>query len=133
VYNDDIVWKQNGNYYTPRFPIDGMFTRHICDNSGKIIGIELSTPGLRGQSGGPLFNSEGIVYGIQSMTKHLHLGFDMVKEKMLLNGREELINNQPFLHVGQCVHVEIIKDFLNENNIKYYVGDDLNSVESVNA
>jgi len=45
-------------------------------NEGEIMGIELSTPGLRGQSGGPLFNSEGIICGMQSSTNHLHLGFE---------------------------------------------------------
>ena len=54
---------------TPRFPIEGMLTRHIM-HGNEIAGIELSTPGLRGQSGGPLFNSEGLVCGMQSGTNH---------------------------------------------------------------
>ena len=48
------------------------------------------------------------------MTNHLHLGFDMKNEKMIINGKQEVINNQPFLHVGQCVHVDVIKAFLEE-------------------
>jgi hypothetical protein len=60
-----------------RFPIDGMVTRHLASAEGKISGVELSTPGLRGQSGGPLFDQAGLIYGMQSMTNHLHLGFDM--------------------------------------------------------
>lgn len=131
--NDDIDWDSTGVSNTPWFPIDGMFTRHLADEYGNIVGIELSTPGLRGQSGGPLFSSNGIIHGVQSMTNHLHLGFDMVKEKMILNGQQEIVNNQPFLHVGQCVHINIIKKFLDVHNIKYYVGDSINDVEAVNA
>jgi len=110
-----------------------MFTRYIVDENGNMIGIELSTPGLRGQSGGPLFRSDGLIYGIQSMTNHLHLGFDMIKEKMVINGKKETINNQPFLHVGQCIHVSLIKKFLDDNNIKYYVGNTLNDIEAING
>ena len=135
-YNEstkEIDWDPNGRGITPRFPIEGMFTRHTGDEAGNVIGIELSTPGLRGQSGGPLFDSNGIIYGMQSMTNHLHLGFDMKREKIMINGKEETINNQPFLHVGQCVHVDIIKDFLNENGIKYYIGDSIEEKEIVNG
>ncbi|MBR3815804.1 MAG: trypsin-like peptidase domain-containing protein [Clostridia bacterium] len=131
--NDDIDWSSNGTANTPRFPIDGMFTRHLADENGNVIGIELSTPGLRGQSGGPLFTSNGLIYGIQSMTNHLHLGFDMIKARMVINGKQETINNQPFLHVGQCVHVSLIKKFLDDNKIKYYVGNTLNDIEAING
>lgn len=130
--NDDIYWDASKNASTPRFPIDGMFTRHLVDETGKLFGIEISTPGLRGQSGGPLFTSNGLIYGIQSMTHHLHLGFDMVKEKMIINGKQTTINNQPFLHVGQCVHVDVIKEFLDMQKIKYYVGTDPSIEEEVN-
>lgn len=116
---DDLVWTK-GRTTTPRFPIDGMYTRGVANKEGKLVGIELSTPGLRGQSGGPLFDSNGIIYGMQSLTKHLHLGFDMINEHMMINGRQQVINNQPFLHVGHCVHVNVIKEFLDEYKVKYY-------------
>ncbi len=117
---DDIIWDKSGRSGTPRFPIDGMYTRGVADKDGKVIGIEISTPGLRGQSGGPLFDEHGIIYGMQSLTKHLHLGFDMINEHMVINGRPQTINNQPFLHVGHCVHVDIIKEFLDKHGVKYY-------------
>ena len=48
---DDIVWDSSaGSGNTPRFPIEGMFTRHLADKNGRVYGLELSTPGLRGQS-----------------------------------------------------------------------------------
>ena len=130
---DEIRWNNTGNAVTPRFPIEGMFTRHIGNSKGEIVGVELSTPGLRGQSGGPLFTREGLIYGMQSMTNHLHLGFDMVGAELLINGKRQKINNQPFLHVGQCVHIDVIKEFLNKNKIKYYVGNSLDDVETINA
>lgn len=130
---DDIFWTQEGHAATPQFPIEGMVTRHVGEAGGTITGIEMSTPGLRGQSGGPLFDRNGIVYGMQSKTQHLHLGFDKKEEKMLVNGREEIINNQPFLHVGHCVHADIIKAFLDEHKVKYYVGNGYGEAEAVNG
>ena len=85
-----------------------------------MMGFELSTPGLRGQSGGPAFNQQGLICGMQSRTNHLHLGFDMKGFEYKANGVSTKVNNQPFLHVGHCIHVDIIKDFLKSNNIKYY-------------
>ena len=68
---DDLEWTKEGNQLSPTFPIDGIITRMLAPN-GKITGIEMSSPGLRGQSGGPLFDHEGVIYGMQSSTKHLH-------------------------------------------------------------
>jgi len=59
--SDTIVWTESGQESSPRFPIDGMLTRHVGDTSGKIIAFELSTPGIRGQSGGTAFDTEGRV------------------------------------------------------------------------
>lgn len=122
LYNhetDDIEWTNSGQAGTPRFPIDGIITRHLMDGD-RIAGIEMSTPGLRGQSGGPLFDTAGKVYGIQSMTHHLHLGFDIKEKEILEGGKMRKVSNSPFLHLGNCVHVGVIKDFLRENNIKFY-------------
>ncbi len=121
---DDIDWDTSaGSSNTPRLPIEGMFTRNLGGKDGKIYGLELSTPGLRGQSGGPLFNTQGIITGMQSATKHLHLGFDMIGEKMMIQGREQTVNNQPFMHVGHCINAQVIKDFLKKHHVVYYEGD----------
>lgn len=116
---DDIEWTQSGQVETPRFPIEGMLTRHLL-HDGRIVGLEISTPGLRGQSGGPLFDNRGIVCGMQSGTNHLHLGFDMKNFEYKSNGRSIRINNQPFLNVGHCVHADIIKEFLKANQVHFY-------------
>jgi hypothetical protein len=121
VYNEDerITWSSQPARVV-RFPIEGMITRHLASPDGKISGIELSTPGLRGQSGGPLFDQQGLIYGMQSMTNHLHLGFDMKNQEMISGGKKIKITNQPCLHVGLCVHVDVIKEFLQTNGVKYY-------------
>lgn len=116
---DDIEWTNTGNPATPSFPIDGIITRHLSDSQG-LWGLEMSTPGLRGQSGGPLFDQNGIVYGMQSSTKHLHLGFDLQQFPVMINGVATQVSNYPFLHVGQCVHAEIIKAFLREHEVPFY-------------
>lgn len=119
VTNDDIEWTNTGVKNSPRFPIEGMVTRFLADE-GKLYGIEMSTPGLKGQSGGPLFNKDGIVYGMQFSTKHLHLGFDIEDKEILLNNKIKKISNYSFIHLGQCIHAETIKDFLKEHNVNYY-------------
>ena len=121
-HTGDIEWTTEGKNKTPSFPIDGIITRHIGDNS-EVVGIEMSTPGLRGQSGGPLFDQNGIIYGMQSSTRHLHLGFDQVNREVTIDGHRKKVSNYPFLNVGQCVHVDVIKQFLKEKNIRYYESD----------
>ena len=118
---DGIEWTKEGNPRSPSFPIEGIITRLIA-SKGEIAGIEMSTPGLRGQSGGPLFDPDGLVYGMQSSTRHLHLGFDLENFEVPMSGGSKKVTNMPFLHVGQCVHVSVIKAFLTEHNIKFYVG-----------
>lgn len=116
---DDIEWTAEGRVSSPRFPIDGIVTRLLGEQNA-ISGIEMSTPGLRGQSGGPLFDTSGLIYGMQSATRHLHLGFDIEDREVLVNGRKSRVSNYPFLNVGQCVHVDVIKAFLKERNVRYY-------------
>ena len=116
---DDIEWTNAGNANSPTFPIDGIITRFVADITNGITGIEMSTPGLRGQSGGPLFDSEGRIYGMQFATNHLHLGFDIKEREIIHDGKKSKVSNYPFLHVGLCVHVEKIKEFLREHKINF--------------
>ena len=89
------------NPNSPTFPIDGIITRLIIQHN-RLGGIEMSTPGLRGQSGGPLFDANGIIYGMQSSTRHLHLGFDLENFEIPSGNQSKKITKTPFLHVGQC-------------------------------
>jgi hypothetical protein len=99
----------------PRFPIDGIFTRDIIctgfTSSPKytIKFIETSTPGLKGQSGGPTFDVDGRIWAIQSQTQHLSLGFSPAVK---INGKE--IQENQFINVGWGAHVETILKFLGD-------------------
>lgn len=117
---DDIEWSNVGNTNIPRFPVEGMVTRFVGNEKNEIIGIELSTPGFKGHSGGPLFDKDGKIYGMQFATRHLHMGFDINNANVMINGKPELINNQPFLHVGNCITANAIKEFLDKFNIEYF-------------
>lgn len=103
----------------PRFPLEGIFTRHVMAGKSKngkyeIKFIETSSPGLRGQSGGPIFDVRGTVWSIQSRTIHLPLGFS---PKVKKDGKE--VEENQFLNVGLGVHPEFMISFLRDNNIKF--------------
>jgi hypothetical protein len=119
---DDIEWTTTGVNVSPRFPIEGMVTRFLADQQHGLYGIEMSTPGLRGQSGGPLFDSNGVVSGMQFSTKHLHLGFDLVDKEIMVNNSVKKVSDYSFIHLGQCIHAGTIKSFLKQHNVKFYEG-----------
>ncbi|MDA1186093.1 MAG: trypsin-like peptidase domain-containing protein [Acidobacteria bacterium] len=114
---DQIGWTTTGRAETPQFPIDGMVTRHLNGPDG-IVGVELSTPGLRGQSGGPAFDSAGVVWGMQSATNHLDLNFD-VDMPVRRNGQVRHVRDSAFLHVGHCVHVDVLTQFMRDNGVSF--------------
>lgn len=116
--SDDLEWTNSGVSHAPQFPIEGMVTRFLSDGT-QFYGIEMSTPGLRGQSGGPLFDENGIVYGLQYSTKHLHLGFDLVDMEVMVNNQVRKVTDYSFLHLGQCIHVDVIKSFLRQHQVPY--------------
>ncbi len=115
---DTIHWTDTGKKDTPRFPIEGMVTRHIVNDTGQIIGFEMSTPGLRGQSGGPVFDSEGIIWGVQSATAHLDLDFD-VNQEVIRGGQKKRVSDSAFLHVGHCIHVDVLKSFMSDHGVQF--------------
>ena len=115
---DTINWMDTGKADSPRFPIEGMVTRHLLDASGRVFGFEMSTPGLKGQSGGPAFDTDGKVWGIQYATNHLDLDFD-VDQEVFRNGEKKLVRDSAFLHVGWCVHVDVLKDFMRQHHVTF--------------
>lgn len=115
---DDIQFDNSKQAVVPYFPIEGMVTRNIIEKNA-LTGIEMSTPGLRGQSGGPLFDENGIIFGMQQSTKHLHLGFDLEEKEILVNGRKKKVSDYAFLHLGQCIRTDVIKEFLKEHQVNF--------------
>lgn len=118
---DEIRWTVSGRLDTPRFPIEGMVTRHVAGQPGQVAGFEMSTPGLRGQSGGPVFDVDGRVWGMQSATNHLDLDFD-VDVEVLRVGKKQRVKDSAFLHVGHCVHVDVLKQFMRDNGVGFQEG-----------
>lgn len=109
----EIEIDANGNFATPAFPLDGMITR-LLENNGEIVAFEASTPGLRGQSGGPVFDTNGSVLGLQSATTHLDLMFDIeckLKNKKMLE--------KQFINLGIAISSNQITKFLDENDVFY--------------
>lgn len=115
---DTIDWTQTGRADTPIFPIEGMLTRYLADDVGKVYGFELSTAGLKGQSGGPAFDTDGLVWGIQFATNHLDFDFDVDRE-VVRNGLKKKVRDSAFLHIGHCIHVDVLKDFMQQNNVAF--------------
>jgi hypothetical protein len=118
---DSLAWTSTGRQGTPRFPIEGMVTRHLRAAGGEVVGFEMSTPGLRGQSGGPAFDVDGRVWGMQAATNHLDLDFD-VHQDVVRSGVKKHVTDSAFLHVGHCVHIDLIKDFMRTHNIGFQEG-----------
>ena len=103
----------------PMFPNDGIHTRMAVLPSAISGGpsarfIETSTPGLRGQSGGPVFDKQGMVWGIQSSTAYLELGFSAKKND---NGKE-FVEHQ-FMGVGLVSHVSHVIELFDQYGVSY--------------
>lgn len=93
----------------PMFVNEALVSRFINVRAGDAdVGrwIETSSPGLKGQSGGPLADADGYICGIQVNTKHYPLGFEG-------KGRNQV------LHVGRAVHSKTVRDALDKYNITY--------------
>jgi hypothetical protein len=117
---EEIRWTNKGRKDTPSFPIEGMVTRHLV-SEGVAWGFELSTPGLKGQSGGPAFDTDGRIWGMQAGTNHLDLHFDVNKD-VLRSGRKLHVMEHAFLHVGHCVHVDVLKGFMRKHAVDFVEG-----------
>jgi hypothetical protein len=106
---------QPGSLPAPIFPMEGIFTRVIDRGTSRdgypLKVIETSSPGLRGQSGGPTLDQEGVVWAIQTQTLPLPLGF-RPKDS---NGREEV---EQFLNVGLGSHPETFEALVNRHGIR---------------
>jgi hypothetical protein len=102
----------------PLFPIDGIFTRGIDVLSPTPSPdpppfpqrwIETSATGLRGQSGGPIFDAKGTIWAIQCQTHSYPLGFDKVPNQ--------------YLNVGIGVHAETVMGMFRAMGIDFAMSD----------
>jgi hypothetical protein len=107
----------------PYFPLEGIFTREIrlLGKDGEELGkwLETSSAGLKGQSGGPIFDVNGTVWAIQSKTTPHPLGFE---PKAKGDGGRTVTEHQ-FLNLGTGVHAETLVSFLDDNGVDYQLAD----------
>lgn len=111
-----------GSVPPPLFPIEGIFTRQIAvgrmPEGFPLAYLETSSPGLRGQSGGPTYDARGTLWAIQSRTAHLALGFN----PPVPGGTAGQVEHQ-FLNVGHGVHPATIKGALDQIGVSYTLSD----------
>ncbi len=111
-----------GTVPVPLFPIDGIFTRVIVapmqgvENGEVGKFIETSSPGLCGQSGGPIVDVNGAVWALQSHTRHYALGFS---PPVPGNNKSNQHKEHQFLNVGLGVHNEPILHLLKEKHVDH--------------
>lgn len=103
----------------PRFPNEGIITRWVSNGThgthGYRVGfLETSSAGLRGQSGGPIFDRHGTVWGIQSQTRHMPLGFS----PPVPGGKPGQVEHQ-FMNVGWGTHPATLVGLMRETNVKF--------------
>lgn len=123
---DGVFHLPPGSIPIPLFPNEGIFTRTVPASinpslpspSFDMLYLETSSAGLRGQSGGPIFDINGYIWGIQSQTRHYPLGFS----PEVPNGKPGEKEHQ-FLNIGWGVHIKTIIGAMNELKIKYAVSD----------
>ena len=110
------VWTtEKGFEFSNMFPIpmfvnEALVSRFVnirLDNRDVGTWIETSSPGLKGQSGGPLTDADSLICGIQVNTAHYPLGFRGA-------GRNQV------LHVGRAIHSKSVRHLLDEHGIKYF-------------
>ncbi len=127
VYDEDAeaFTLPPGSVPLPMLPLEGMFTRVVNTRApGSGEGgdpspfIETSTPSLIGQMGGPVFDREAVVWGIQSHTMHHALGF----QPPVPGGRGVQVEHQ-FLNTGLAVHAGVIRRLLDAEGIEYRRGE----------
>lgn len=106
------------------YPNEGIYTHtedkgRSADGSCQLRYIETSSVGLKGQSGGPIFDSKGRIYGMQIFTDHRSLGFHPSVE---LDG-QKMIENQ-FINIGVGVHVATLIELMNKRDVRFNMEGD---------
>ncbi len=105
------------------FPMEGIYTRTLSagkssDGRYEIKFLETSSPGLVGQSGGPLFDSRGTLWGVQSRTD-MH-SFPI---RTRIPGRERTNKEVLSLNLGVAIHPELLVNYLKDQEIQFRLSD----------
>ncbi|HEY7585437.1 MAG TPA: serine protease [Candidatus Deferrimicrobiaceae bacterium] len=112
-----------GSLPTAGFPMEGIYTRTLSagrssDGRYEIKFLETSSPGITGHSGGPLFDSRGTVWGVQSRTD-MH----SFRVKTRIPGKARSGDEVLSLNLGVAIHPELIVSFLRDNDVRFRLSD----------
>lgn len=112
-----------GTAHPARFPVEGIYTRELSagpsrDGRYEIKFLETSSPGIVGQSGGPIFDARSSLWGVQSRT-------DMYPLRPTSgNGRRGLDAEEPqYFNVGVGIHPGLLVTFLQDNDVRFALSD----------
>ena len=102
------------------FPNEGIHTRNIMtgrckDGNYEKLYIETSSPGIKGQSGGPIFDRNGYIAGMQVFTEHFELDF----RPSTVNEKGETVEENQFMNIGVGVHAKTIMAILDSKGVRY--------------
>jgi hypothetical protein len=105
------------------FPMEGLYTRTLDagksgDGRYDIKFLETSSPGLRGQSGGPILDANGTIWGVQSRTDNYACG---AVTRVGKDGRE--VEEEQCINLGIGIHPELIVSFLRDNGVRFLLSD----------
>jgi hypothetical protein len=103
--------------------MEGIYTRTLSagtssDGRYEIKFLETSSPGLTGQSGGPLFDSRGTLWGVQSRTD-MH----SFRVRTRTPGKERTGNEVLSLNLGIAIHPELLVRYLSDFGIRFRMSD----------
>lgn len=106
------------------FPTEGIYTRTLsvgktADGRYDVKFLETSTPGLTGQSGGPLFDRRGTLWGVQSRTD-IH-SFRVSTQPV--DGRRKPVDEVVSLNLGVAIHPELLVRYLKDHGIRFRMSD----------
>ena len=112
-----------GTAHPTRFPVEGIYTRDLRagrsrDGKYEIKFLETSSPGILGQSGGPIFDVKSSLWGVQSRTDMYPLG-PATEDGPGKERREE----PAYFSVGVGIHPELLIGFLLDNDIPFTLSD----------
>lgn len=110
-----------GTEHPTRFPVEGIYTRDLSagpsrDGRYQIKFLETSSPGILGQSGGPIFDRESSLWGVQSRT-------DMYPLRPGTGSGSTEREDPAYFSVGVGIHPELLVTFLKDNDVRFTLSE----------
>ncbi len=112
-----------GTEHPVRFPVEGIYTRDLPagrsrDGRYEIKFLETSSPGILGQSGGPIFDTKSSLWGVQSRTDMYPL-----RPRTGIGADPGESEESAYFNVGVGIHPEMLVTFLKDNDVRFTLSD----------